>query len=184
MNGAAELRAIVERACAKPRNLSVSDLTRLIELTDAAEQRLVRRAAYDLKCRVCGTRVSLRGLIELSNVCAKDCLYCGIRKSNAELPRYRLSVEDVVRLAKMNAEANYASLVLQGGEVESEEQTAFIEDCLRRIAPLNLGVTLSLGEQTEAVYRRWRAAGASRYLLRIETSDPELYARLHPADHN
>ena len=175
---------IVARALERPRNLSVDDLARLIALENPEEQRAVRAAAYGLKCRVAGKRVSMRGIVELGNVCAKDCFYCGIRRSNADLKRYRLSVEDVLRMAEVDAEAGYASIVLQGGEIESESNTVFIEDCLRGMAHLNLGVTLSLGEQTEEVYRRWKAAGASRYLLRIETSSPELYARLHPADHS
>lgn len=126
----------------------------------------------------------MRGLVELGNVCAKDCYYCGIRKSNTAVSRYRLSVDDVVRMAGECKAQGYASLVLQGGEIESEENTRFIEACLHRIAPLDLGVTLSLGEQEEDVYRRWREAGAVRYLLRIETSNRALYARLHPSDHS
>ena len=175
---------IVARARERPRNLSVDDLARLVALEDPDEQRVARAAAYALKCRVAGKLVSVRGLVELGNICSKDCLYCGIRRSNANLARYRLSVDDVLRMAEVDAAAGYASIVLQGGEVESEANTAFIEECLRGMAHLDLGVTLSLGEQTEAVYRRWKAAGASRYLLRIETSSPGLYARLHPADHS
>lgn len=180
----AALEQILARAAARSRNLSLDDLVRLVSLEDPDERRAVYRAAYAQKCRVSGRLVSMRGLVEIGNVCAKDCLYCGIRRSNAALERYRLSREDVLRMARIDAEAGYASIVLQGGEVESEENTAFIEACLRDMAPLGLGVTLSLGEQTEAVYRRWREAGASRYLLRIETSSPALYARLHPADHS
>ena len=178
------LRKLVEQALERPRNLSIEELSRLIALTDEDACAFVRQAAYDLKCRVCGKTVAMRGIIELGNICAKDCFYCGIRKSNARVARYRLTVEEVVRLAQIDAEAQYASLVLQGGEIESEAQTAFIEECLRRIEPLGLGVTLSLGEQDESVYRRWKAAGAVRYLLRIETSNPRLYARLHPSDHS
>lgn len=180
----AALEQILARAQVRPRNLSVDDLTRLVALEDPAERRAVYAAAYEQKCRVAGKRVSMRGIVEIGNVCAKDCLYCGIRRSNATLDRYRLSVADILRMAEVDAQAGYASIVLQGGEIESEANTAFIEDCLRGMAHLDLGVTLSLGEQTEDVYRRWRAAGAARYLLRIETSSPELYARLHPADHS
>ncbi len=176
--------ALIKKALSHPRALGVADLAELVSLTDEGAIREVRAAAYDLKCRHCGKFVSMRGLIEIGNVCAKDCLYCGIRKSNASLSRYRLTVDDIERMARVSALQNYGSLVLQGGEIESEANTAFIEDCLRRIAPLNLGVTLSLGEQTEEVYRRWKEAGAARYLLRIETSNPLLYARLHPADHS
>ena len=180
----AALEQILARAQERPRNLSVDDLTRLVSLEDPAERRAVYAAAYAQKCRVAGKLVSMRGIVEIGNVCAKDCLYCGIRRSNAALDRYRLSVADILRMAEVDAQAGYASIVLQGGEIESEANTAFIEDCLRGMAYLNLGVTLSLGEQEEEVYRRWRAAGAARYLLRIETSSPELYARLHPADHS
>lgn len=179
-----DIDSIVRRALERPRNLSVSDLTRLISLEDREERQAVFSAAYGLKCRVAGKRVSLRGLVEIGNVCAKDCLYCGIRRSNAAVERYRLSVDDVLRMAEVDAQAGYASIVLQGGEIESEANTSFIEACLHGMAHLNLGITLSLGEQSEETYRRWKAAGASRYLLRIETSSPELYARLHPADHS
>ena len=131
--------------------------------------------------------VSLRGLIELGNVCGKDCLYCGIRRSNRAVERYRLGEEDAVRLARWCLEQEYGSVVIQSGEVQSEENTAFIERIVRRIhgfAGERLGITLCLGEQTEETYRRWREAGAHRYLLRIETSDPSLYAAIHPSDHS
>ena len=180
----AALAEIVEKAQARPRNLSVGELARLVALEDPAETEAVRRAAYDVKCRHCGKVVSMRGIVEVSNVCAKDCYYCGIRRSNSSLSRYSLSAGDVERLAALDRDMGYASLVIQGGEVESEANTAFVEECLRRVAKFGLGVTLSMGEQEESVYRRWKAAGAARYLLRIETSDPELYARLHPADHS
>ena len=86
----AALEQILARAQARPRNLSVDDLTRLVSLEDPAERRAVYAAAYAQKCRVAGKRVSMRGLIEIGNVCAKDCLYCGIRKSNGKAARYRL----------------------------------------------------------------------------------------------
>jgi len=178
------LAKLLEKAAARPGNLSTDELATLIALRDPAEIRRAQAAAYALKLRHVGARVALRGLIELGNVCVKDCFYCGIRRSNASCARYTLTAEDVTRLARFTAEARYASLVLQGGENESAAHTAFVEDCLRRIAPFGLGVTLSLGEQDETVYRRWKAAGAARYLLRIETSNRDLYAALHPADHS
>ena len=179
------LDSLLARAQARPRNLSVADLARLVALDDPDEQRRARAAAYALKRRYMGTAVSIRGLVEIGNVCAKDCFYCGIRRSNAAVARYRLTVADIVRMAETCAREGSASLVLQGGEIESEANTAFIEDCLRALAPLNLGITLSLGEQTEAVYRRWKEAAEGRvlrYLLRIESSDPKIYARFHPPE--
>jgi len=174
----------IEKALARPYALSHAELAELLALEDPAE---LFRAACEVKRRYTGKAVALRGLIEFGNICAKDCYYCGIRKSNASVKRYRLAEDDIVRMAKWAYEWKYGSVVLQSGEVESEENTAFIERVLRRIRDFSggeLGVTLSAGEQSEAVYRRWLDAGAHRYLLRIETSNPELYARLHPADHS
>ena len=168
------LESTVDRALAAPRNLSVADLARLISCGEGPDAEFVRRAAYGLKVRCSGRKVSMRGIVEIGNVCAKDCYYCGIRKSNSRVERYSLGADAVFDAARRDAQMGYASLVLQGGEIESEANTRFIEECLERIAPLDLGVTLSLGEQEESVYARWKAAGAARYLLRIETSHPLL----------
>ena len=144
-------------------------------------------AAYAEKCTRVGKRVSLRGLIEFSNVCGKNCYYCGIRAGNVKVARYRLSEDEIVAAARQAERARYGSVVLQSGEVASEANTAFVERVVSRLhAEFGdaLGVTLCLGEQSEETYRRWRAAGAHRYLLRIESSNPELYAKLHPASHS
>ena len=134
-----------------------------------------------------------RGLIEVSNRCAKNCSYCGIRRDAANLPRYHLSEAEVLECAREAVRRGYPAIALQAGEIESEANTAFYERVLGALGELDaaagrpLEVTLSLGEQSEAVYRRWRAAAGARtlrYLLRIETSNRELYAKLHPADHS
>jgi len=182
--GPCDLEAVLEKAKTRAKALSAAELERLLSAPGPDERAAIRAAALEVKRRHCGNLVSIRGIVELGNVCAKDCFYCGIRKSNPSLRRYTLAVEDVVRMAKTNRDLGYASIVLQGGEIESEANTRYIEKCLEGIAELDLGITLSLGEQTEDVYRRWKAAGASRYLLRIETSNPALYATLHPADHS
>ena len=175
---------LLARAAERPRALARPELAALLSVEDEAGIQSLFDAAYALKVKCCGKRVAMRGIVEAGNVCAKDCYYCGIRRSNENLQRYQLSADEIVRLAELDAKQEYASLVIQSGEIESEAHTRFIEDVLRRIAPLDLGVTLSLGEQTEETYRRWREAGAARYLLRIETSNPELYATLHPAGHS
>ncbi|MCL1857348.1 MAG: [FeFe] hydrogenase H-cluster radical SAM maturase HydE, partial [Kiritimatiellaeota bacterium] len=111
----------------------------------------------------------------------------GIRQGNHALQRYWLSDEEIVRCARWAFEARYGSIVLQAGEIESEAHTERIERTLKQIRAFAgdaLGITLSLGEQTEETYRRWKAAGADRYLLRIETSSPTLYATLHPPTHS
>lgn len=128
-----------------------------------------------------------RGLIETSNICAKNCLYCGIRRGNSALARYRMSESEVLACVAEAERRGYPAVALQAGELESEENTAYYERILLALANPKLEVTLSLGEQSEAVYRRWKAAAGNRllrYLLRIETSNRELYAKLHPADHS
>lgn len=134
-----------------------------------------------------GSESYLRGLIEISNRCAKDCLYCGIRCSNAAVERYTLGLDDVLCSAQYALESNYGSVVIQAGERTDDYFVTFIEQCVRKIKTFSngkLGVTLSLGEQTAEVYQRWFAAGAHRYLLRVESSNPKLYSRIHPTGYS
>ena len=155
-------------------------------LRDEGLDSLTRRA-YETKVLIWGRRVALRGLVEFSNVCEKNCLYCGIRRGNASVVRYRMDEGEILDAVAWAAENRYGSVVLQSGETAAEANTAFVERVLMRIRERfgdSLGVTLSLGEQSEETYRRWKDAGAHRYLLRIETSNPELYARIHPANHS
>lgn len=176
--------ALLSKAVDAPRVLSQEDMVRLLEWPDVQE---LFSAAYEVKCREVGRVVALRGLVECGNVCAKSCLYCGIRKGNQKTVRYRMDVDEIVRHAEIARDAGYGNVVLQSGEIESESNTVFIADAIERIherCGKEFGVTLSLGEQTEETYLRWREAGAHRYLLRIETSNPRLYARLHPDGHS
>lgn len=143
--------------------------------------------AYKIKKKYVGTTVYFRGLIELSNICEKNCYYCGIRKENRKVERYMMSEEEVLQAAKEAWQWGYGSVVLQAGEIGNSYYTGFIENLIRKIKELSngeLGITLSLGEQEENTYKRWYEAGAHRYLLRIETSDRKLYALLHPESHN
>ena len=181
-DSAYNLDGLIDRASLSPRALSVGEMAFLLSLSDSDDISKLHSAAKGVKLKCCGRGVSVRGLVEAGNICAKDCLYCGIRKGNAEVERYSLDADSIVAAADEAKSLGYASLVIQSGEIESEAHTQFIETVLRRIKPLELGVTLSLGEQTEDVYARWREAGAERYLLRIETSDPALYATIHPAE--
>jgi biotin synthase len=156
-------------------------------LLDAAgdEMQLLFRKAREITWHEIGNRVHFRGLVEFSNICRKNCYYCGIRKSNRKAQRYNLTDQQVLEAARFAFENGYGSLVMQSGEVESPGFTCRIEYLLREIKKLSegkLGITLSLGEQEEEVYRRWFEAGAHRYLLRIETSNPDLYRRYHPND--
>ena len=181
---AARIDRLLQRALAAPRSLSSEDLAWALTLDDEIAWQRIDAAADALKERFCGRRVALRGLVECSNVCSKNCRYCGIRGGNAKIRRYRLTADEIVACCRQAADWGYGSVALQAGEIESEENTRFYEDILMRLADSGLGVTLSLGEQTDAVYRRWREAGAARYLLRIESSNPSLYGALHPATHS
>jgi biotin synthase len=132
-----------------------------------------------------GNEVYYRGLVEFSNVCTKDCYYCGIRKSNRNTERYDLSDDAILEAARFAHEHKYGSLVLQSGERDDPAFVERIDQLLKKIKSETngeLGITLSLGEQSAETYRRWFESGAHRYLLRIETSDESLYHQLHPND--
>ncbi len=178
------MNTLLQKAIRQAYSLSREQRISLLSLEDPGE---LFAAALSIKERNTGRLVSLRGLIELGNYCAKDCLYCGIRRSNQEVIRYRIAEDDAVRMSRWSFEHGYGSVVLQSGELESEENTSYIERIIRGIhafAGESFGITLCLGEQSEAVYRRWLKAGAHRYLLRIETSNPQLYAKIHPHGHS
>lgn len=146
---------------------------------------LLYSKAAEIKAENVGNVVYFRGLIEFSNICSKDCYYCGIRKSNHQAKRYNLSDEEILNAASFAYESNYGSVVLQGGELSGPAFTKRITKLVKGIKHLSdgkLGITLSVGEQTQDVYRQWFEAGAHRYLLRIESSDRDLYYRIHPQD--
>ena len=170
----------LDRALVAPKNLNVDELAKMLASEDEGLWREIFAAAREVKAK-CGKSETLpRGLIECSNICAKDCLYCGIRKGNAKIPRYLMPEEDVAACIDEARRRGYPAVAFQAGEIESEANTAYYE---RHIAICRgLEVTLSLGEQTEEVYRRWKDAGAMRYLIRIETSNRELFAKIHPAE--
>lgn len=139
--------------------------------------------AYRVKKETVGENVYLRGLVEISNICRKNCLYCGIRRDNLNTGRYELTSEEVLEAAAFAADQGYGSMVIQGGE---RTDSKFIDKITSLLVEIKrrwpLGITLSLGEQTEDVYREWFEAGAHRYLLRIESSTKELYEKIHPVD--
>ncbi len=165
-------------------HLERQDLRTLLDSKNDDKKLLFKRAE-EVKLREIGNKVYFRGLVEFSNICGKDCYYCGIRRSNKKAHRYNVTDEQILDAARFAHENSYGSLVLQAGELESVSFTERIENLLREIKKLSggmLGITLSLGEQHRDVYKRWFEAGAHRYLLRIETSSPELYRKYHPHD--
>ena len=128
-----------------------------------------------------GDEVHLRGLIEISNHCRRHCAYCGLRAPNRRVSRYRMSADEIVTSAQEAVALGYGTVVLQAGEdpqLTSDWVTALVA---RLKAETPLAVTLSLGERPREELAAWRTAGADRYLLRFETSNPALFERIHPS---
>jgi len=165
--------------------MSREEIIANLSLSEAGSLSALYDKAYRVKTATIGDKVYLRGLIELSNVCRKNCYYCGIRRGNKAVNRYELSDEEVLEAVDFAWKKQYGSIVLQSGEQQSVSFTKRITRLLYKIKEYThneVGITLSCGEQTAATYQAWYKAGAHRYLLRIETSDKELYYRLHPND--
>ena len=159
----------------------------LVELLQAGpeDSALIFQKAAEVKSRFIGNKVHLRGLIELSNICAKNCFYCGIRQENKYVNRYTVSDEEIEQAIHFAIQNKLGSVVIQSGELISPDFVNRIERLLKmitRVSDGSLGVTLSCGEQTPETYQRWKDAGAHRYLLRIESSNEELYYKIHPKD--
>jgi biotin synthase len=151
-------------------------------LHEADETRLIQlwKRADDVRREYVGDAVHLRGLLEVSNYCARNCMYCGIRADNRDLPRYRMTLEEIQEGARQAGEFGYGTVVMQAGE-DYGITREWLADVIRWIKlETPLAVTLGMGERPEEDLRAWRQAGADRFLLRFETSDPELYERIHP----
>lgn len=143
-------------------------------------EELWRRADLIRKSSV-GDAVHLRGLIEVSNICARNCGYCGIRADNSDVVRYRMTTEEIMECVRLAVGFGYGTVVLQAGE-DYGIAKEWLCDILARIKrETSLAVTLSLGERLDEELVAWREAGADRYLLRFETSNSELYERIHPS---
>jgi biotin synthase len=136
-----------------------------------------------VRVRYHGDEVHLRGIIEFSNHCVRNCTYCGLRRDNPSIRRYRLSPEAIVAAAMRVAAAGVATVVLQSGDdfaYTAEDVAGIIREIKARA---DVAVTLSVGERPLSHYEMWRDAGADRYLLKHETANADLYARLHPGQH-
>jgi biotin synthase len=169
----------------KGPDLSKEDIIRLLSVNSEDDHKAIVDYAGRIRNELLGNRVYFRGLIEYSNLCVKDCYYCGIRRGNSKQERYTMTDQEVLDCAEFAYKSRYGSLVIQAGERSDKAFVDKIEYLLKEIKKLSegkLGITLSLGEQTDETYRRWFEAGAHRYLLRIETSSQELYSKYHPDD--
>jgi biotin synthase len=170
------LTAIINKAEAS-HELTRDEIAALLK-TDEHDAELFA-AADRVRKEFVGDEVHLRGLIEFTNCCDQNCLYCGLRHDNAALERYRLEPDTIIEFASKAASFGYKTVVLQSGEGEfySLEEMLHI---IRSIKALDVAITLSIGEKTREEYRAYREAGADRYLLRIETTDKRLYGKMSP----
>ena len=169
----------------KKDELSKDDLLTLMKIEDREELQMLFDKAYEVKMKYIGNNVYYRGLVEFSNICIKNCKYCGIRKGNDKVERFLMSKDDILHSAKWIYENGYGSMALQSGERTDEKFISFVEEILKEIQKMTnngLGITLSVGEQSYETYKRWREAGATRYLLRIESSNRKIFEKIHPND--
>ena len=156
------------------------EIIRLLGTTDADEVRALFQAADEERRRSVGDDVHFRGIIEFSNYCERNCLYCGLRRGNKAIARYRIPDDEILELAGSVRDLGIGTVVLQAGE-DPTHSTGYICRLISRIKKATgLIITLSIGERPYEDYRAFKAAGADRYLLKHETVSPELYQRLHP----
>lgn len=173
---------MIDLSVLRKKGLSKEALTRLL-LTSGDDETALFKHAAKIKEKNVGNTVYLRGLIEFSNICEKNCYYCGIHHDNSHTRRYCLTKDEVLNAIRFAYENGFGSVAIQSGELASKAFTEKIDSILKeakRITNGEIGITLSCGEQSEEVYRRWFESGAHRYLLRIESSTPELYEKIHP----
>lgn len=138
-------------------------------------------AADELRRTIHSNAIPIRGIIEFSNICANDCLYCGIRKSNTSVKRYMLTEDDIMAVVRKMGDWKQGTLVLQAGEVATQTCDEWLGNIIRRVKrETGLAVTLSVGNRPRSTYAYWKNCGMDRYLLRFETSSPELFASIHP----
>lgn len=175
-----KLFSIIEKLIVQQK-LSLEEYEYLIKHRNAEVAEYLAEEAVRVRKEIYGDTVFIRGLIEISNICKNDCLYCGIRKSNSECERYRLSEEEILECCEEGYELGFRTFVLQGGE-----DAFFTDDVLCRLVRqikeryADCAITLSLGERSRESYQRLYNAGADRYLLRHETADEDHYGMLHP----
>ena len=148
-------------------------------LSDNTKNEFIFKAADKVRYENVGDEVHLRGLIEFSNICKRQCKYCGLRSGNKKIERYRILKDEILSYVKKACEMGYRTVVLQSGEDEYYDTDKMCE-IIYDIKNFDVALTLSIGEKTYDEYKAFKKAGADRYLLRIETTDKELYKQMHP----
>lgn len=164
-------------------SLGLDEYAYIIENRNSEAADLLREKAVKARKKIYGNKVFIRGLIEISNICKNDCLYCGIRRSNKACERYRLNKNQILECCEEGYFLGFRTFVLQGGEDPffDEEMLCDIVSEIKKRYP-ECAVTLSMGERSKESYQRLFNAGADRYLLRHETADKAHYQKLHPSE--
>lgn len=167
----------------KEHTLSLDEYEILLRSREEELRQILFEKADRARSQYYGKDVYVRGLIEFTNYCKNNCYYCGIRASNTNAQRYRLTEEEILNCCDKGYEIGYRTFVLQGGE-DGYFTPVKIADLIYRIKEKypDCALTLSVGEHTKDVYKMWKEAGADRYLLRHETADAEHYGKLHPKE--
>ena len=175
-----KLKKLVDKL-EKEQRLSKEEFIALINGRNEELAEYLFKKASDIRDKNYGKRVFVRGLIEFTNYCKNNCLYCGIRAGNKKAERYRLSKEEILECCDHGYGLGFRTFVLQGGEDPffTDEMIVDIVKNIKKEHP-DCAVTLSIGEKSRESYEKFRLAGVDRYLLRHETANPEHYAKLHP----
>ncbi len=174
------MKQLIDKLC-RTQALTAEEFLRLLVNRSPETDVYARELACQMRQKVYGNKIYIRGLIEFTSYCRNDCYYCGIRRSNREAQRYRLDEEDILACCDAGYRLGFRSFVLQGGEdafFTKDRMTALIRK-IKEGYP-DCALTLSVGEKPLETYRAYREAGADRYLLRHETADGEHYRKLHP----
>ncbi|MFH1786820.1 MAG: [FeFe] hydrogenase H-cluster radical SAM maturase HydE [archaeon] len=177
-----EFRRIINRASQTP-DLGLADGLRLMETSDKNELRLLYETANQVRHRALGNACCVHGIIEFSNYCKQNCQYCGLRAGNKELKRYRMEPDEIIAAAeKASTELGFKAFVLQSGEDDyysDEDLARVVREVWKRCSAL---IFVSFGDRPAESYRKFYDAGARACLMRFETSNPKLYAKLHPGE--
>ncbi len=165
----------------KEKHLGKNEWITLFETADDEDREFARELAQKIAKKQFGNKIYMRGLIEISNICKNDCFYCGIRKSNCEVSRYRMNKDDIFECCDIGYKRGFRTFVLQGGEDGHFSDGVLVEiiSGIKEKYP-DCAITLSLGERSKESYKKLFRAGGDRYLLRHETATHEHYAKLHP----
>ncbi|EOD00549.1 [FeFe] hydrogenase H-cluster radical SAM maturase HydE [Caldisalinibacter kiritimatiensis] len=159
---------------------SKADINEIVEILSCDNTDYLFKKANEIRKKYCGDEIHLRAIIEFSNYCRCDCLYCGLNRKNSFLSKYRMELDEIVEYAEKAYKNGYKTVVLQSGEDlwYTRDKISYIIRKIKEIG--DIAITLSVGERDYEDYKQWRLDGADRFLLKHETADEKLYNYLHP----